>query len=108
MTLMMCFPPFLQVIGFIPQSSLDGLFIFMGIASFEGNQFYDRMVLCITEPALRKSEHDFFGKVEHNKMRNFTLIQLACAAVIFGITLTDAAMVFPVLIAGEYTYDMRS
>ncbi len=85
--------------GFIPQSSLDGLFIFMGIASFDGNQFFDRIVLCITEPALRKSEHDFFGKVEHNRMRTFTLIQLCCAVVIFIITLTPAAMVFPVLIA---------
>ena len=99
MTLMMCFPPFLKIIGFVPQSSLDGLFIFMGIASFEGNQFYDRMVLCVTEPSLRKSEHEFYGKVDHNKMRNFTLIQLSCAVAIFLITLTDAAMVFPVLIA---------
>ena len=103
MTLMMCFPPFLEIIGCIPQSSLDGLFIFMGIASFDGNQFYERMVLCVTEPALRLSQHEFFQQIEFSSIKNFTLIQLLCCLTIFGITLTPAAMLFPLLIAALVT-----
>ena len=99
MTLMMCFPPFLEVIGCIPQSSLDGLFIFMGIASFEGNQFYERLVLTITEPELRASQHNFFQELSFSSIKKFSYIQLACCIIIFGITLTPAAMLFPVLIA---------
>lgn len=99
MTLAFCFNPFLKVIGSIPQSSLDGLFLFMGIASFEGNTFYDRMVLMVTEPILRASHHDFFGAIEFSSIQKFTVLQLVCCVLIFGVTLTPAAMVFPLLIA---------
>ena len=99
LTLLMCFPPFLTVIGYLPQASLNGLFIFMGIASFSGNQFFDRFVLNMTETAQRASPHDFFQVVPFASIRRFTAVQLVCCAVIFGITLTPAAMVFPVLIA---------
>uniref|UniRef100_A0A7S1U2B3 Bicarbonate transporter-like transmembrane domain-containing protein n=1 Tax=Phaeomonas parva TaxID=124430 RepID=A0A7S1U2B3_9STRA len=99
MTLLMCFPPFLDVIGFLPQASLNGLFIFMGLASFDGNQFFDRMMLMITEASQRVSSHDFFQEVSFPSIKKFTAFQLLCCAVIFGITLTPAAMVFPLLIA---------
>jgi len=97
--LLMCFFPFIKVLGFLPLSNLDGLFIFMGIASFDGNQFYDRLVLMMTESSLRISQHDFFGNVDFGVIKRFSIIQLAVCLVIYGITLTPAAMVFPVLIA---------
>ena len=40
----------LTVLGYIPIAALDGLFIYMGIASFGGNSFYQRLVLFITDP----------------------------------------------------------
>ena len=103
MTLAFCFNPFLKVIGCIPQSSLDGLFIFMGIASFDGNSFFDRMVLMVTEPRLRESHHDFFQTIGFGTIQRFTVLQLACCLIIFGITLTPAAMIFPLLIAALVT-----
>lgn len=99
MTLAFCFPPLLGVIGSIPQSSLDGLFIFMGLASFDGNQFFDRLVLMVTEPVLRVSAHDFFTEIPFAAIQKFSVMQLTCCLIIFGITLTPAAMIFPLLIA---------
>ena len=99
LTLLMCFPPFSSIIALIPSSSLDGLFLFMGLASFAGNTFYERMCLMVTEPALRASVHPYFVNVNFDIISKFTLVQAACVIVIFVITLTPAAMVFPLLIA---------
>jgi boron transporter len=99
LTLIMCFPPMLHIIGMIPQSSLDGLFIFMGLASFDGNQFYERIMLYVTEPRLRSSQYNFFVELPFHTINRFTFIQAICCLVIFGLTLTPAAMIFPLLIA---------
>mmetsp|Transcript_38992 Transcript_38992/g.62477 ORF Transcript_38992/g.62477 Transcript_38992/m.62477 type:complete len:569 (+) Transcript_38992:221-1927(+) len=92
-------PPLLGVLRLIPNATLDGLFLFMGAASFPGNQFAERVVLLVTEPELRESHNDFLTKVPWKSIENFTLIQLAFCAVIFGVTLTPAAMLFPLFIA---------
>jgi hypothetical protein len=99
MTLMMCFPPFLDIIALIPQCSLDGLFLFMGMASFGGNSFAERCILVITEPIQRASAQPFFKLVSFDLVKKFTLVQLGCVVIIFAVTLTPAAMLFPLLIA---------
>jgi boron transporter len=96
--LVMCFPPFLHILQLIPNSALDGLFIYMGLASFAENQFAERMVLLLTEKRLRHSPHPFLNQIQFQHLKQFTLLQAAICAVIFLITLTPAAMVFPVLI----------
>lgn len=95
---LMCFNPFLKVVRLIPTAALSGLFLFMGVSSFAGNQFAERLFLLVTEPPLRKSEYSFLDNVDFAEMRKFTLMQLAICLVIFVITFTPAAMVFPVLI----------
>lgn len=95
---LMCFNPFLKAIRLIPTSALSGLFLFMGISSFAGNQFAERLYLLITEPALRSSEHAFLDTVDFTELTKFTLMQLVICMTIFAITFTPAAMVFPVLI----------
>eukprot|EP00919_Chromeraceae_sp_WS-2016_P008826 GHVR01020707.1.p1 GENE.GHVR01020707.1~~GHVR01020707.1.p1 ORF type:complete len:682 (+),score=175.76 GHVR01020707.1:24-2069(+) len=92
-------PPFVAVLGYIPVSTLHGLFIFMGIASFNGNQFYERLTMCVTQPSLRHSDHLYIKIVPFIQILLFTLLQLLVTIIIFGITLTPAAMVFPILIA---------
>mmetsp|Transcript_16326 Transcript_16326/g.33115 ORF Transcript_16326/g.33115 Transcript_16326/m.33115 type:complete len:576 (-) Transcript_16326:245-1972(-) len=92
-------PPLLEVLGLIPRPTLDGLFLFMGFASFGGNQFAERVVLLITEPELRDSHNDYLEKVPWETIRSFTWIQMLFCAVIFALTLTPAAMIFPLLIA---------
>ena len=96
--LMMCFQPFLEIIGYIPKAILNGLFIFMGIASFEGNQFYERLILIITEEKLRISKNNFIKNLEFNVIKRFTLHQLIFCLIIFGITLTPISIAFPLFI----------
>lgn len=96
--LMMCFPPFLKILKLIPNSALDGLFIYMGVASFSDNQFMERLVLLLTEKRLRHSPHPFFHQTSFKTVKYFTLLQAIICVIIFLITLTPAAMVFPVLI----------
>mmetsp|Transcript_22431 Transcript_22431/g.54788 ORF Transcript_22431/g.54788 Transcript_22431/m.54788 type:complete len:656 (-) Transcript_22431:132-2099(-) len=91
--------PFLVVLGLIPRAGLDGLFLYMGAASFPGNQFAERMFLIITQEKLRASDHPWLEEVQWPRLRNFTLFQALCCGIIFGITFTPAAMVFPLLIA---------
>ena len=70
----------------------------MGVASFSGNQFAERVGLLLTQKKLRHSTSDFFEKVPFDTMKKFTYVQLCILVSIFGITLTPAAMLFPVLI----------
>mmetsp|Transcript_28810 Transcript_28810/g.42716 ORF Transcript_28810/g.42716 Transcript_28810/m.42716 type:complete len:583 (+) Transcript_28810:100-1848(+) len=96
---MMVSDPLLKVLGLIPKATLDGLFLYMGLASFPGNQFYERVMLQFTEPALRDSHHAYLDAVPFPVIRRYTAVQFALLVAIFLITLTPAAMLFPVLIA---------
>lgn len=82
--LMMCFPPFLRILKLIPKSALDGLFIYMGIASFNDNQFVERLFLLITEKKLRHSPHPFFHQTRFQTVKYFTLLQAFICAIIFS------------------------
>ena len=64
----------------------------------EFGEFAERMFLLVTEPALRVSEHAWFKMVEFEQIVKFTLLQFVILVVIYGVTLTPAAMVFPMLI----------
>lgn len=70
----------------------------MGMASFADNQFAERFAMIFTERAQRDSPHHFFTEVPFRVVRRFTAIQFASCAVIFAITLTPLAVIFPVLI----------
>lgn len=70
----------------------------MGLASFADNQFAERIALFFTEPRLRDCQHRFYEEVPFDFITRFTGLQALACAIIFGITLTPAAVVFPVLI----------
>ncbi|GAB5372811.1 hypothetical protein AAMO2058_001696600 [Amorphochlora amoebiformis] len=91
--------PFLYILSLVPNATLDGLFLYMGASSFPGNQFAERLFLIVTETDLRTSSNTYLENVPWPTLRNFTLVQALACAFIFGITLTPAAMVFPLLIA---------
>jgi hypothetical protein len=90
---LMAFPPFVQVLRQIPDAALNGLFLLMGIASFGGNQLFERLVLLITQPELRSSEHSFLLTVPWKVIIQFTSIQALAVVIIFVITRTPASMV---------------
>lgn len=99
LTGVVCFKPFLGILGLIPQACLHGLFIFMAISSLPGNELWDRFILLISEPALRKSTHDFYRAVKFQTITKFTRIQLFAVVLIYAVTLTPLAMTFPLFIA---------
>lgn len=70
----------------------------MGMASFADNQFAERIALYFTEPSLRDCQHRFYEEVPFEFIAKFTGLQFLACAIIFGVTLTPAAVVFPVLI----------
>ena len=91
----------IQIVGYLPIATLDGLFIYMGIASFGGNSFFNRLLLFFTDSErLEARSLSFLDKVPMHIVRRYTIIQLLFLISIFVITrlpLVDA--LFPVLIA---------
>ena len=64
LTGVVCVRPLIGILGQVPKACLDGLFLFMALSSLPGNQLYERACLLASEPALRKSPHDWFREVE--------------------------------------------
>ena len=95
-----CAPPFLYLISWIPRGVLAGLFLYMGFASFHGNELADRVLLQITRRRDADGRlHARYLPLPPRRTTAFTLIQAVIAAAVFGITYTPADIVFPVLIA---------
>jgi len=92
---------YVRGIGYLPIATLDGLFLYMGIASFGGNTFFQRIVLFITDRDRRDARSlDFLDTVPLKIIHRYTLLQVAILMLIFGVTLApyiDA--LFPVCIA---------
>jgi boron transporter len=98
----------IHAVGKLPIASLDGLFLFMGIASFGGNTFYERLVLFFTDKQRRHARSlPFLGhsdgvanSVPMKVIRRFTLLQLAVLLCIYGVTrMPFIDGFFPMLIA---------
>ena len=96
-----CMLPAITIVGKIPIATLDGLFLFMGVASFAGNSFYERILLFATDmKRVEMRKLPFIGSVPMNTIRLFTLLQVVILAAIFTITRFDYIDgFFPFLIA---------
>lgn len=94
--------PFSDALREIPVAVLYGLFLYLGFAGFEDNEFVDRTELLTVEPSFRttlKSHAHYRGRnVRLRTIRKFTIIQAVFVIVIFGITFTPVSVIFPVLI----------
>jgi predicted PurR-regulated permease PerM len=96
-----CLKPFSYALRSIPTAVLYGLFLFLAVSSFEGNEFAYRMYMLCMEPRLRlQCTHRYrCASARFDALRRFTALQMVLCGVIFGITFTPAGVVFPVLIA---------
>lgn len=90
----------LPVLKMIPMAVLYGIFLYMGVVSIKGNQFFERLNLWLTDPSLRPSTH-YSRRVPLGTIHRFTLIQLACLAVLWLVKTGPSvvAILFPVVIA---------
>jgi hypothetical protein len=92
-------PQLLQIVGYIPNAVLAGLFLFMGFGSFSNNQFVSRLALFVCDNNYRRLYFEHDSEVIQNHTYAFTILQIISLVTIFGVTFTKAAISFPILIA---------
>ncbi|TWU25851.1 PTS sugar transporter subunit IIA [Bythopirellula polymerisocia] len=88
----------LPALHYIPLAVLFGLFLYMGIVSMRGNQFFQRIGLWLTDPALYPSTH-YVRRVSKKTLHLFTLIQFACLVVLLIVKSSVFGIFFPLFIA---------
>ncbi|MEK6239078.1 MAG: sodium bicarbonate transporter family protein, partial [Planctomycetales bacterium] len=93
--LSLCLLPLLKT---IPMAVLYGLFLFMGVVSMSGNQFFERLSLWLKDPALYPVTH-YIRRVPGRIMHAFTLLQLACLGVLWVVKSSAIGILFPIVIA---------
>jgi len=88
----------LPLLKTIPMAVLYGLFLFMGVVSMSGNQFFERMSLWLKDPALYPVTH-YIRRVPRWTIHAFTLLQLVCLGVLWFVKSSAIGILFPVFIA---------
>ncbi|XP_042555646.1 electrogenic sodium bicarbonate cotransporter 4 [Dipodomys spectabilis] len=87
------------ILKYIPMPVLYGVFLYMGVASLNGIQFWDRCKLFLM-PAKHQPDYAFLRHVPLRRIHLFTLVQILCLAVLWILKSTMAAIIFPVMILG--------
>merc|ERR1712127_366585 len=89
-----------DILGQIPMCVLSGIFFYLGLAAMRGNEFLERVgMTLITDPAKMPSSSPLTESVALPTLKKFTIMQIACLAVMWWIKGSPAAMLFPILIA---------
>ncbi|XP_078018152.1 electrogenic sodium bicarbonate cotransporter 4 isoform X4 [Epinephelus lanceolatus] len=87
------------VLQFIPMPVLYGVFLYMGVASLSGIQFWERIKLYLMPPK-HQPDFSFLRHVPLRRVHLFTLVQIVCLAVLWILKSTFLAIIFPVMILG--------
>ncbi|KAM6038615.1 electroneutral sodium bicarbonate exchanger 1 isoform 2-T2 [Theristicus caerulescens] len=95
--LMGCSVFFTSVLKFIPMPVLYGVFLYMGVSSLRGIQFFDRLKL-FWMPAKHQPDFIYLRHVPLRKVHFFTMIQLSCLILLWGIKVSRAAIIFPMMV----------
>ncbi|XP_071380898.1 electrogenic sodium bicarbonate cotransporter 1-like [Centroberyx affinis] len=85
------------ILKFIPMPVLYGVFLYMGVASLNGVQFMDRLMLLLM-PAKHQPDLIYLRHVPQRRIHLFTFIQVICLALLWILKSTVAAIIFPVMI----------
>uniref|UniRef100_A0A671XBR0 Anion exchange protein n=1 Tax=Sparus aurata TaxID=8175 RepID=A0A671XBR0_SPAAU len=86
-----------SVLKFIPMPVLYGVFLYMGVSSLKGIQFFDRIKL-FGMPAKHQPDLIYLRYVPLWKVHSFTLVQLTCLVLLWVIKASAAAVVFPMMV----------
>ncbi|XP_055081261.1 LOW QUALITY PROTEIN: sodium bicarbonate cotransporter 3-like [Periophthalmus magnuspinnatus] len=86
-----------SVLKFIPMPVLYGVFLYMGVSSLKGIQFFDRIKL-FGMPAKHQPDLIYLRYVPLWKVHIFTLVQLSCLVLLWVIKASAAAVVFPMMV----------
>lgn len=86
---------FLNVLKLLPMPVLYGVFLFMGLSSLPGIQFWNRFLLWFQQPS-RYPETVFVKYMEKKRIHLYTILQMVFFFGIFGVMNTPgASIVFP-------------
>lgn len=90
----------LPLLTLIPMAVLYGIFLYMGVVSMKGNQFFERLNLWAMDPSLYPSTH-YIRRVPLRAIHAFTALQLACLVVLWLVKTGPplVAILFPLFIA---------
>lgn len=88
----------LPILSMIPMPVLFGMFLYMGIASMGGNQFFERLTLVAMDPTHYPPTH-YLRAVPIKVVHAYTAIQGVCLAALWLVKASAAAIAFPLLIA---------
>ncbi|KAM9585560.1 electroneutral sodium bicarbonate exchanger 1-like [Morphnus guianensis] len=99
--LMGCSVFFTSVLKFIPMPVLYGVFLYMGVSSLRGIQFFDRLKL-FWMPAKHQPDFIYLRHVPLRKVHFFTAIQLICLVLLWTIKVSRAAIIFPLMEASSH------
>ncbi|XP_004569468.2 electrogenic sodium bicarbonate cotransporter 4 isoform X7 [Maylandia zebra] len=87
------------ILQYIPMPVLYGVFLYMGVASLSGIQFWERIKLYLMPPK-HQPDFSFLRHVPMRRVHLFTLVQIVCLAVLWILKSTFLAIIFPVMILG--------
>ena len=87
----------LPLLKIIPMAVLYGLFLFMGVISMAGNQFFERLRLWLMDSSLYPTTH-YIRRVPIWTIHRFTLLQLICLLVLGIVEVTPLGILFPLFI----------
>ncbi|XP_041988515.1 sodium bicarbonate cotransporter 3 isoform X4 [Aricia agestis] len=86
------------VLRHIPMPVLFGVFLYMGVASLKGLQFFDR-ILIMFMPQKYQPDHMFLRQVPIRRVHLFTAIQLACLICLWVIkSFSSTSILFPLML----------
>lgn len=98
LTLALLSPPLLAAMGAIPAGVLSGLFLHLGLSGLAGMSLTERVHYMLMDAASRSGVARPWSRLRLRSLLSFTGLQLLLVLVIFLITLTQAGIIFPVLI----------
>ncbi|XP_050362139.1 electroneutral sodium bicarbonate exchanger 1 isoform X1 [Nymphalis io] len=86
------------VLRHIPMPVLFGVFLYMGVASLKGLQFFDR-ILIMFMPQKYQPDHMFLRQVPIRRVHVFTAIQLTCLVCLWVIkSFSMTSILFPLML----------
>ncbi|XP_063529700.1 sodium bicarbonate cotransporter 3 isoform X3 [Cydia strobilella] len=86
------------VLKHIPMPVLFGVFLYMGVASLKGLQFFDRMLIMFM-PQKYQPDHMFLRQVPIRRVHLFTAIQLTCLVCLWVIkSFSSTSILFPLML----------
>lgn len=91
----------LPLLKLIPMAVLYGVFLYMGVVSMKGNQFFERLNLWPMDSSLYPATH-YIRRVPLRVIHQFTFLQFACLAVLWTVKKWPSPLIqifFPLFIA---------